>query len=572
MTRLRRLLLLLGALSLALAARPAAAQHGAAYCNLTAISAEQISNGVRVTITADGELQWRDGFQELIEMGAIVVTSHDEHGFSAMPTEKFERMPFIIYNARSALGSAFVPINKYPVSHAEISIPAWTSSTEGVGLRVDVVNYLGWMTGEGRQERYRYNLNFMPSDDQRSIILIWEADRFPPPPAPKTPDDLPPELTVAGGPERITVRALNARLQEVMSAIAARTDLRINAPSDSELRLTCNLNAVPPDQAIETIAAGVGLCDLHLPDGSWLLVADMEAAGGYSAACAQRIPLAHLRATDVLDLLPNFLLRYLQADPDGNAVVVTGPRWMAERVAADIAKLDVPLRQVDFEVALVEYTSGTALARALRLDRFLGNSAFGFDSLTGGLRFLWLPGLGRGWSLLLDSLRTESAGQLRATATLRVLNGHVGSIFSGQNRTLVVEQYDPGQGVVPSLEQVAVGTSLWVQPQLGAGDEIVLHLNLESNSLRATDPRTGLPEIGRRTVDSVLRVRDNETVLLAGLQLEDQTRETRSIPVLGRLPLLGSLFRAPVRARSETQLAIFVTPHIVSDEGVNQRG
>jgi hypothetical protein len=105
-----------------------------------------------------------------------------------------------------------------------------------------------------------------------------------------------------------------------------------------------------------------------------------------------------------------------------------------------------------------------------------------------------------------------------------------------RQNALVVEQFDPGQGIVPSLEQVAVGTSLWVQPQLGAGDEIVLHLNLESNSLRATDPRTGLPEIGRRTVDSVLRVRDNETVLLAGLQLEDQTRETRSIPARRSFP------------------------------------
>jgi hypothetical protein len=112
-----------------------------------------------------------------------------------------------------------------------------------------------------------------------------------------------------------------------------------------------------------------------------------------------------LRATDVLDLLPNFLLRYLQADPDGNAVVVTGPRWMAERVAADIAKLDVPLRQVDFEVALVEYTSGNA-GRALR-STVLGNCAFRFDSHRRPAVPL-APGVGRSCPRY---LRTESAGQ-----------------------------------------------------------------------------------------------------------------------------------------------------------------
>jgi len=567
MPRCRLPVIVAAVLLLPLVALPAAAQRGRAYCNLTEIKAEQLTNGVRVTITADGELQWRDGFQELIETGAIEVTYHGPHGFSAMPTEKFDRMPFILLNARSALGSAFIPIGKYPVSHAEISIPPWTSGTEGVGLRVDIVNYLGWVSGEGRRQQFRYNLNLMPGEDRRSIILIWGADRFPPPPSPKTPADLPSELTIVGGPERISVRALNARLQEVTNAIAARTGLRIDAPPDSDLRVTCHLSATPPDQVIEAIAIAVGLCDLRLPDGSWLLAADLEAAGGYSAACTRRVPLAHLRANDALDLLPNFLLKHLQADPEGNSVVVSGPRWMTERVAQDLAKLDVPPREVFVEVALVEYTSGTAFSRALRLERLANNASVLFDTLSGDLRFLWLPEIERGWQGVLGDLRVESTGRLCATATLRVVNGHVGRIFSGQNRTLVVDQVDPEGALVPSLEQVAIGTSMWVQPQVGTGDEVVLHLNLESNSLRATDPTTGLPEIGRRTVNSALRVRDGETVLLAGLRLEDQTGETRVIPILGTLPLVGSLFHTPVRSRSRAELAIFVTPHIVAEGG-----
>jgi type II secretory pathway component GspD/PulD (secretin) len=123
---------------------------------------------------------------------------------------------------------------------------------------------------------------------------------------------------------------------------------------------------------------------------------------------------------------------------------------------------------------------------------------------------------------------------------------------------------------------VSIGTTVIVQPRLGDGDEVMLALYLEANSLRATDPQTGLPEIGQRSARCSLRVRDNETVAIAGLQLADDTKEWRKIPFLGNLPLVGALFRTPVRSRSETQLAVFLTTHIVkpqtAEQGANRRG
>ncbi|UCC69403.1 MAG: hypothetical protein JSV79_05685, partial [Armatimonadota bacterium] len=133
-----------------LAASPAAAQRGEAYCNVTGVTSEQLSNGVRVTIEADGELDWHIDWGQLIAEGAMVERKY-EWGTDLEPTEKFRMVPLHIRNARSKLGSAFVPINRYPISHAEISIPEWAD--EGVGLEVDVVNYLGWVTGEGEFRR-----------------------------------------------------------------------------------------------------------------------------------------------------------------------------------------------------------------------------------------------------------------------------------------------------------------------------------------------------------------------------------------------------------------------------------
>jgi type II secretory pathway component GspD/PulD (secretin) len=132
------------------------------------------------------------------------------------------------------------------------------------------------------------------------------------------------------------------------------------------------------------------------------------------------------------------------------------------------------------------------------------------------------------------------------------------------------QDYQSRGQLVSNLEQVNVGTTLIVQPQLGESDEVLLHVRLEADSLRATDPTTGLPEIGQRSAEGALRVKDGDTVMVAGLELSDATKARRAIPVLGALPLVGSLFRMPANSGSATHLAVFMTPHIVKPGAVQQ--
>lgn len=564
---MRASLLIVGAAALLVAlAPPALGQRGAVYCNITEIKAEQLSNGVRITIAADGALQgdWDTG--RMIALGAFEVKRWSPGGgLWIEPTEKCTRLSLRFPNARSKLGSCFVPVGKYPVSHVELSIPDWAASNDGVGVYVDIVNYQGWATGEGQLRRYRYDVYSGPTEDGQGWNVAWLSDRFPPPPAPQTPQDLPTELTVRSSPRGISVKAVNAKLQEVTDAIASETGLRVTVACDSDVRVSCHLQNLPVEKALAAIAMGCGVCDLCLPDGTWRLATDVSTAGGYEAALTRRIPLHFLRARDAMDLLPNLLLPYLTVNDEANELAVTGPAWMGERVAADLAKLDLPPREVALDVTAVECTSTQALVRELRLDRFLDAWGAGFSTLTGDLSCLLLAGLPRGWEARLDHLDSSSAGRIRSRATLRVMSGHIGRVFAGQQRNLILEQIEGGYSVA-NLETVSIGTSLQLTPQLGSGPDMLLGLDLQLDNLSGADPSTGLPIISRRRAASHLQVRDGDTILIAGLQLADQTRAERGIPVLSKLPWIGGLFRAPYRARSQTQLAVFITPHLVKSQ------
>jgi len=217
-------------------------------------------------------------------------------------------------------------------------------------------------------------------------------------------------------------------------------------------------------------------------------------------------------------------------------------------------------------VVAVEYTSAETLSRALRLERLPGQGyaadfAAGLDSLIGGLQFLWLESLPQGWDLLLDNLEVQASTQLRSRATVRVLNGHQAYISAGQERYVILERLDARSRA--QLEATGTGTMLSVQPTFGDGDEVVLSFGLVVRSLRGADPKTGLPILALRQANGVTRVRDGETIVLAGLSTAQEARQDRTIPLLGRLPLIGQLFRAADRSRSETHLAFFITPHIM---------
>ena len=551
------LVLLVGFVFAATAA-PARAQRGPVYCSVTEIKSEQLSNGVRVTIVTDGEVEWDWDFDRLIAEGAFAF-ERMPWGISLEPTEHFRSLPLRLRNAKSKLGSALVPVNKYPVSHVRISIPEWAQ--EGVGLEVEVVNYLGWVTGEGDFHRFRYNLYMDTSEDRSGIVVAWTSDRFPPPPPPAVPPDLPTQLAVEKRDGRLTVRAVNAKLQDVASAIARETGFPVSTPPDSGVRISLYLHDIPAEEVLRLLATSCGLSTRPCAEGGWVMAAGVRRAESYGAAASRTIPLRYLRAVDAVDLLPNFLVEYLFPDAETNSVVAAGPEWMLDRVAADLAKLDRPAPEVRVEVAAVEYTSGEALARDLKLQRFLGNWSAAVDTLMGELSFLWLEELPPEWDLLLGNLEAKSVGHLRSRSSLRVLNGRTARVFGGQQRYIVIERLEVGREA--ELEQVEIGTSLDVQPWLGEGEEVVVHLEIAINSLAGTDARTGLPVVARRNAETVVRIRDGQTILIAGLQAEDHSRQTRRVPILGDLPLVGTLFRASDRSQSETRLALFVTPHIV---------
>jgi general secretion pathway protein D len=138
----------------------------------------------------------------------------------------------------------------------------------------------------------------------------------------------------------------------------------------------------------------------------------------------------------------------------------------------------------------------------------------------------------------------------------------------GERVPVPVTQFAPiatggvAQQPITSFNYENIGVNIDITPRTHHDDEVSLVLKIEVSSVLGTG-FGGLPTFGNRYISTVIRLRDGETNLLAGLIRDDERQVLSGIPGLSDLPLVGRLFAHSRRETQETDIVLTLTPHIV---------
>ena len=123
-------------------------------------------------------------------------------------------------------------------------------------------------------------------------------------------------------------------------------------------------------------------------------------------------------------------------------------------------------------------------------------------------------------------------------------------------------------GVSESVQYVDVGLKLDVEPRITLDDFVNIKIGLEVSSLgEKTITRNGATvyTIGTRNANTVLRLKNGETQILAGLILDDERKNASKLPGLGDIPLIGRLFSNQEDRKSKTEIVLAITPRIIGN-------
>ncbi|MFI5384975.1 MAG: type II secretion system protein GspD [Fimbriimonadales bacterium] len=270
-------------------------------------------------------------------------------------------------------------------------------------------------------------------------------------------------------------------------------------------------------------------------------------------------------------------ITFISYDPTDNSFIVEGSDDAIQEFIKIINEFDVAPRQVTIKVEFI--TTSSSVSRSLGFE-FLYSRGTVFAGTTPGsfVRASDPIFLNYGNGNVTSRMRTqllEGFGKVVNAPIIRTLNNQPAAILSSVQTTIFINQIvGTGGGTVivsPQPVPLNISTGLIVAPRINGDGTITLALSpqiQDFGQLRRGPDGQEIPDVLAQQINVVARVKNDETIVLGGLtRKSDQGSEAR-VPILADLPIIGQFFRSTTRDRNNSELLIFVTPHIIEeDEG-----
>jgi pilus assembly protein CpaC len=172
------------------------------------------------------------------------------------------------------------------------------------------------------------------------------------------------------------------------------------------------------------------------------------------------------------------------------------------------------------------------------------------------------------WAAFFDLLKQKGLGKVLAEPNLVATSGQEASFLAGGEFPIPVPS---GLGTV-SIEYKKFGVALVFTPTVLDNDKISLRVNPEVSELDFTSQTTVVvqgflvPALRVRRTSTQVEMKDGQTLAIAGLLSDTHRTVINKYPLIGDVPVLGALFRSKNFQKSETELVILVTPHLVKNQ------
>jgi general secretion pathway protein D len=171
-------------------------------------------------------------------------------------------------------------------------------------------------------------------------------------------------------------------------------------------------------------------------------------------------------------------------------------------------------------------------------------------------------------SLYYRLLKSDMNTRTLANPQLRTSDGTTAQARFGQQVPVPTTTFAPiatggtPQQPITAFEYRNIGVNIDITPRTHHDADVTLALRIAVTSL-VGDGFGGLPIFGNREINTVIRLQDGETNMLAGLIRDDERRSMQGIPGLSDIPGIGRLFAYTAKTTEQTDIVLTLTPHII---------
>ena len=333
-----------------------------------------------------------------------------------------------------------------------------------------------------------------------------------------------------------------------------------------------------------------------------------------TADSTQVIKLSHADAENVSKILSSVVVKNnsgekasqqpitIAADPTLNGLVVKADPGTMSEIILLIEKLDTPRAQVMIEAAIVEVTIDDSSSLGVELaagDQEGQSVPLVSSSLNGvingllsgaiasgggeinvlqGLATLSSPTIAAAkldsdkisFGAVITAIANNSDANLLSTPSVLTLDNQEAKILVGTEVPFRTGSFtttgDGTSNPFTTVNREDVGIELVVTPHVFENSEVRLEISQKiTNVLNTTIGGTGFADVvtSKRTIETTVLAGNEQTIVLGGLIQDDINETNARVPIMGRIPVLGALFRSTTSSRKKTNLLVFLRPTII---------
>jgi general secretion pathway protein D len=263
------------------------------------------------------------------------------------------------------------------------------------------------------------------------------------------------------------------------------------------------------------------------------------------------------------------------ADEANNAIIITATAQEYRRLHQILDRIDVAPNQVLLEATIAEVRLNDDLKMGVRWFFQAGNHQLKFTDSPLGALGATFPGFSNFYQvpnvqMVFNALSTITDINIVSSPTLMVLDNKKATLQVGNEVPIATQSavavLTPGSPIVNSITYRSTGIVLNITPRIGDGGRVLLDVEQEASDVVATET-SGIdsPTIQQRRIKTTVAVNDGEGVVLGGMIQDRADNKRDQIPLVGQIPVFGTLFKNKTDQIARTELLVAITPRIVKD-------
>ena len=385
----------------------------------------------------------------------------------------------------------------------------------------------------------------------------------------------------------VSVAFRDAPLSYVFDVLAHETNINFMFDKDvkTQVPVTLTVKQKSVEDVLRVVVAMNQLSMRVLDSNTVLIHANTpEKAGEYQEMVIRNFYLSHADAKQMASMLKAMVkVKEMFVDERLNLLVIKDTRQVIDLAEKLIATQDIAEPEVMLELEVLEVASNKMRDLGIRWPDQLSASVTGSSGVPGDLTYDEFRNPSRGLvnvqvnnPLVTATLRQlDGDASLLANPRIRVRNKEKANVLIGERVPVVTTTTTANVGTSESVNYLDVGLKLNFEPTISLDQQVSMKVSLEVSNILETITRTSGTQtyrLGTRNTSTVLRVKDGETQILAGLIQQDERNSAQRVPFLGDIPILGRLFSSTSSNGVKTEIVLLITPRIIRNIPMPENG